>query len=86
MANMFPSGEKARLVIPAEYLGERIFRLGESFFFLFVRIQMKLTETLLIRTIPHVHECIGTTRRERAVLFMESDGIDREDILHTILF
>lgn len=47
---------------------------------------MKLTETFLIRSIPHVHECIRTARRERAVLFVKGDGIDRKDVLDAVLF
>ena len=47
---------------------------------------MKLTETLFVRAIPHVHEGIGSTRCKRPVLLMEGNGIDRKDILDAVVF
>ena len=47
---------------------------------------VKLTETFFVRAVPHVHEGIGSTRGERAVLLVEGDGIDGKDILDAVVF
>lgn len=41
---------------------------------------MELTQTLLVRAIPDVHEGVRSAGRERAVLLVESNGIDGKDI------
>ena len=47
---------------------------------------MKLTETFLVRSVPHVHKGVRSSSGEGSVLFVESDGIDRENVLHFLFF
>ena len=47
---------------------------------------MKLAEPLLVEAIPDVDVAIRTTSSKGIVDVVESDGIDRVDLLHAILF
>lgn len=87
MANMFPSLEKAKLVIPAGYLKRSKERRFECWSTEIRRILlMKLAETFLVRSVPHVHEGVRSTGGERSVLFVKRDGIDRENVFHLFFF
>lgn len=46
---------------------------------------MKLTEALLVEAVPDVDEAVGAASRERVVLVVEGDGVDRVDQLYAVL-
>ena len=46
---------------------------------------VKLTEALLVEAVPDVDEAVGAASRERVVLVVEGDGVDRVDQLYAVL-